>query len=302
MKFAAQLLVASAAVIAGILYPLGSHAVVNIVFTMFWIVGLTNAFNLLDNMDGLSGGVAIIALLTIALLMRGDAMIVQLALIMIGALLGFIVFNASPARIFMGDTGSLAIGFLLACMSILCAQRISSTPSVLVVPVLIVFLPIFDTLLVSFTRKRGGRAISAGARDHSSHRLVLLGMTERQAVFTLYAVSAISGVTAYLWKIMLPNRGHGILVCFVLTATSFWIYLAQMELPADWLSQPSGQDKEFSIGIEKKKIEDRAVGSAGPHGFPHFSSHDLAQPNLNTPPPSDVEGEVHQSKHRERKY
>src|ERR1019366_6723852 len=103
-----------------------------------------------------------------------------------------------------------------------------SAPSVLVVPVLIVFLPIFDTLLVSFTRKRSGRAISAGARDHSSHRLVLLGMTERQAVFTLYAVSAISGFTAYLWKVMLPDRGHQLLVCFLLTATLFWIYLAQL--------------------------------------------------------------------------
>ena len=144
MKFAAQVLAATAAVIAGLSYPAGLHPALNVVVTILWIVGLTNAFNLLDNMDGLSGGVAIIALVSIVLLMWRDAVIVPAGLAMIGALLGFMVFNVSPARIFMGDTGSLGLGFFLACISILSAQRMSSAASVPVLPVLVFFVPIFD--------------------------------------------------------------------------------------------------------------------------------------------------------------
>lgn len=252
MKFAAQVLAATAAVIAGLSYPAGLHPALNVVVTILWIVGLTNAFNLLDNMDGLSGGVAIIALVSIVLLMWRDAVIVPAGLAMIGALLGFMVFNVSPARIFMGDTGSLGLGFFLACISILSAQRMSSAASVPVLPVLVFFVPIFDTTLVSFTRRRSGRAISVGARDHSSHRLVLLGMTERQAVCTLYLVSAASGLTAYLWK-MRPHFGGGLLAFFALGAALLWVYLAQVELPADWLSQPIDSDLNLPIGIKNEK-------------------------------------------------
>ncbi|MGA2989174.1 MAG: MraY family glycosyltransferase [Candidatus Korobacteraceae bacterium] len=251
-KFAAQVLAATVAVIAGLSYPLGLHPALNVVFTMLWIVGLTNAFNLIDNMDGLSGGVAIIALVSIVLLMWGDAVIVPAGLIMVGALLGFMVFNVSPARIFMGDTGSLGLGFFLACISILSVQRMNYAASVPVLPVLVFFVPIFDTTLVSFTRRRGGRPIWVGARDHSSHRLVLLGMSERQAVFTLYIFSAIGGLTAYLWKAR-PHFGGGLLAFFALGAAWLWVYLAQLELPADWLSQPVDHDLPLAIGVKNEK-------------------------------------------------
>jgi UDP-GlcNAc:undecaprenyl-phosphate GlcNAc-1-phosphate transferase len=166
------------------------------------------------------------------------------------------VFNVSPARIFMGDTGSLGLGFFLACFSILSAQRMSYVDGMPVLPVLVFFVPIFDTTLVSFTRRRGGRAISVGARDHSSQRLVLLGISERQAVFTLYVVSAISGFTAYLCKVW-PHFGGGLLAFFVLGAAWLWIYLAQVELPADWLSQPVDRGLDLAIGI---KNENLAIG------------------------------------------
>lgn len=236
-KFAAQCAIACAAVIGGVVYPLGPFPAINVVFTIFWIVGLTNAFNLLDNMDGLSGGVAVISLASIVLLMRGDAVIVSLAVTLIGALLGFLVFNVSPAKIFMGDTGSLAIGFLLACLSATGAHRLHTGASMLAVPVLLLFLPIFDTLLVSFTRVRNGRAISAGARDHSSHRLVQLGLSERQAVFTLYAVAATASLAACLWTFAWSSFSGWVMVLFALGAVSLWVYLAQVRLPENWLSQ-----------------------------------------------------------------
>lgn len=109
--------------------------------------------------------------------------------------------------------------------------------SVLFTPVLVLFLPIFDTVLVSITRRLNGRAVSAGAKDHSSHRLVMLGLSERGAVLTLYAISAMSSAVALLWIRLWPDFGTGVLVLFLVGGTLFWLYLAKVQLPEDWLSR-----------------------------------------------------------------
>lgn len=237
-KFSLQVLIAGAATWAGIVYPLFFSAPANIAFTIFWLVAITNAFNLLDNMDGLSPGVGLItALNTVLILNTSNDPLSWLAVAFAGTLLGFLVFNFYPAKIFMGDTGSLLVGFLLACFSVLSAQRISSTVSILFVPALVFFLPIFDMALVSVTRRINGRAISAGAKDHTSHRLVMLGLSDPKAVLTLYVVAAASGLVAYLWKTQFPELGPGLMFLFLVIAALFWLYLAKLQLPSEWLSR-----------------------------------------------------------------
>lgn len=235
-RLAAEFVIAAATVSLGVVYPLRSAPWVNICFTVVWIVGIANAFNLLDNMDGLAGGIGIIAAFVLSLL-TSDLYLQLLTLIFLGAIGGFLLFNFKPAKIFMGDTGSLAIGYYLACASVLATEHVSTVSSILFVPVLVLFIPLFDTLLVSVTRRIHGRAISAGARDHTSHRLVLLGISEGRAVLVLYGLAALSGLLAVLSKRLWPELGWGVLGLFLLAATLFWLYLARLKLPDEYLSR-----------------------------------------------------------------
>jgi UDP-GlcNAc:undecaprenyl-phosphate/decaprenyl-phosphate GlcNAc-1-phosphate transferase len=236
-KLVVEILLAVLAVHSGIVHPLSGSILLNAAFTVFWIVGITNAFNLIDNIDGLASGIAIIALAQIVLLTGLKLPVGMLALYLMASVFGFLLFNFHPAKIFMGDVGSLAIGFFLACASVLTASHLSSLGAVLLVPCLVLFIPIFDMLLVSITRRINGRAISRGARDHSSHRLVLLGLTERQAVWILYTVAFIAGLLAFCWERFWPEWGAGFLTLFLVGASLFWLYLAKLELPEKWLSE-----------------------------------------------------------------
>jgi len=179
-KLLGQTLMAALAVYAGIAYPLTPSFWINAAFTVFWIVGITNAINLLDNMDGLAAGIAVIAAAAVVLLVGPSNPIGGLALCMLAATAGFLIFNWNPAKVFMGDVGALSIGFFLACASVKTADPVSGLGTRLFVPCLVLFIAIFDTLLVSVTRRMHGRRISLGARDHASHRLVLIGLSERQ--------------------------------------------------------------------------------------------------------------------------
>lgn len=236
-KLMVEILLAVLAVQAGIVYPLSPSALLNAAFTVLWIVSITNAFNLIDNIDGLAAGIAVIALTQIVLLAGLRVPAAMLGLCLLSSIIGFLFFNLNPAKVFMGDVGSLPIGFFLACASVMTAFRLSSLGSVLLVPCLVLFIPIFDMLLVSITRRLNGRAISRGARDHASHRLVLLGLTEHQAVAILYAMAFIAGVLAFCWEKFWPEWGAGFLTLFLVGATLFWIYLAKLELPESWLSE-----------------------------------------------------------------
>ncbi len=154
--------------------------------SLIWIVGITNAFNLLDNIDGLSAGIATIAgTFFLAALAPGGAMPLTLAVAaFVGASLGFLLYNARPASIFMGDSGSLFLGSFLAGAR-RCWPRRDSKPAsspVAAIPLFILLVPIFDTAFVSVTRRLAGRSPMRGGRDHLSHRLVALGIDERRAV------------------------------------------------------------------------------------------------------------------------
>ena len=149
--------------------------------TLVWIVGITNAFNLLDNMDGLCAGVAMVAALSMAYLYSGmnpEACLV--ALIMAGACGGFLVYNFNPASIFMGDCGSLVIGFSAAALSLEYGKVTGANSLALfAVPLLVLMVPLLDTTLVTIIRLLSGRKASTGGRDHTSHRLVFDG-TQRK--------------------------------------------------------------------------------------------------------------------------
>jgi len=170
--------------------------------TMVWLVGLTNAFNLLDNMDGLCAGTAlVVAVMLIAGLSTGASRdfarpeIAFLA-VMAGAVTGFLVYNFPPASIFMGDSGALMLGFGLAMFTLsnegVRGSR-SDVISAIAGPVFVLTIPIFDTALVTVLRLLAGRSPAIGGRDHSSHRLVAMGLSERTAVLVLWLLAGIGG-------------------------------------------------------------------------------------------------------------
>jgi len=201
-KLTAQIIAASFMVALGGSSTWTGSLTVDAMLTILWIVGMTNAFNLLDNMDGLCTGIALIALgayLAAGLGAEPSPPLVVASAVM-GALAGFLVYNFNPASIFLGDSGSLFVGFTVGALTVggYGADVDSNIVSVIAVPVLILLIPIFDTTLVTVSRKLSGRSASQGGTDHSSHRLVALGFSERGAVLVLYALAGISGFTAFL--------------------------------------------------------------------------------------------------------
>lgn len=170
----------------------------NILVTFFWLVGITNAINLIDNMDGLAGGISLITALFLSYFFweSGSLGLLGVSLALAGAVLGFLVFNFPPASIFMGDSGSLFLGFTLAGLAIARQPQASNVFAVMGVPTLLFLLPILDTALVTFTRLLRGQSPAQGGRDHTSHRLIAFGLNERQALLALYAAALVSGVMA----------------------------------------------------------------------------------------------------------
>jgi UDP-GlcNAc:undecaprenyl-phosphate GlcNAc-1-phosphate transferase len=203
-KLIGQLIGASIIVGFGLKLPLTGFELVDTGITVFWLVGITNAINLLDNMDGLATGIAVVAAMALAFGFAVNGQMPELILtsVFIGSLIGFLIFNFNPASIFMGDCGSMFIGFFLAS-SVMMGQaggRSRSVLTILAVPVLILFIPIFDTTFVTVLRKLWGRKASEGGRDHTSHRLVALGLSERSAVVMIYGFAAAAGVLAIAGK------------------------------------------------------------------------------------------------------
>jgi UDP-GlcNAc:undecaprenyl-phosphate GlcNAc-1-phosphate transferase len=177
---------------------------ISIPITLLWIVGITNAFNLLDNMNGLSAGVAAIAGLTFAALAARYVEVgpeqmptVKAAAALAGACLGFLPSNLR-GRIFMGDAGSLFLGFTLACLAALGSWRSPTVPTSVIIPILVLAYPIFDTTLVVILRLLRGQSPVVGGRDHSSHRLVRLGLGRLEAVLLIYLFSLSHAFTALL--------------------------------------------------------------------------------------------------------
>ena len=198
-KLVGQVMLGAALFIGGIQVEIVSFPPIAFLLTVFWIVAMMNALNLIDNMDGLAAGIAAIAALMLGLTSDPAQPAAAIAAgATAGAALGFLVHNFYPARVFMGDAGSLLLGFLLAATALLhTASGAANLSFAVIAPIAVLALPIFDTALVTASRRSAGRPISQGGRDHSSHRLAALGLSDRGAVLFLYAIAAVlAGVGA----------------------------------------------------------------------------------------------------------
>jgi UDP-GlcNAc:undecaprenyl-phosphate GlcNAc-1-phosphate transferase len=192
--FAAVILIASGLQIRSLPFEW-----LNILVTLVWIVGITNAFNLLDNMDGLSGGVAAVAAAFFMLMaaLSDQSYVGALAAALLGAAIGFLAYNFNPASIFMGDTGSLFLGFMLSAIGIKLRFPSNVTFVTWMIPILVLGMPIFDTTLVFISRlRRGKNPLTTPGKDHVSHRLVALGFTTREAVMIHYLAGGVFGMIA----------------------------------------------------------------------------------------------------------
>lgn len=233
-KLIGQLIGASIIVGFGLKVPLTGFEIVDIWLTVFWLVGITNAINLLDNMDGLAAGISAIAALSLAVGfgVNGQTNEFLLTIAFISALLGFLVYNFNPASIFMGDCGSMFVGFLLSS-SVLLNQtggRSRGIFTILAVPVLILFVPIFDTTFVTILRKVWGRKASQGGRDHTSHRLVALGLSERAAVLMLYVFAIGAGSLSLLVSQVGRYSSLALVTAFTLVLAIMGVYLSKVKV------------------------------------------------------------------------
>ncbi len=225
LKLAFQIAAACILILSGVQVRL-FNGFMDIVLTFLWVVGITNAFNLLDNMDGLSAGVATVAsaFFTLLAAMSGQYLVGTLAAALGGACVGFLVYNWNPARVFMGDTGSLFLGFLLAAVGIKLRFPANSASITWMIPILILALPIFDTSLVFLSRlRRGKNPLTTPGKDHLSHRLASLTGSQREAVLLCYLVTGATGLASiFLTQANLQEAAIVGLAALVLALFALW--------------------------------------------------------------------------------
>jgi UDP-GlcNAc:undecaprenyl-phosphate GlcNAc-1-phosphate transferase len=195
------------------------NRIITSLFSAFWIVLIVNAFNFLDNMDGLSAGVAAIAgsILFTAAAMSGQVFVGGLAIVFVGALLGFLVFNFPPAKIFMGDAGSMVVGFFVAMLTLRTTyyhEALSGRWYPVLMPLVVMAVPLYDFLSVTILRISQGRSPFVGDTQHFSHRLRKRGLSDTQTVLTLYLATLCTGLGAiFLYQVNLA----GAILIFVQT-------------------------------------------------------------------------------------
>jgi len=258
-KLIGQVMGAAFVVYYGLSLPWTGSQAVNMVITIFWLIGITNAVNLLDNMDGLAAGIAAISSIFLAVnfLINSQPAEALVLGVFAAALIGFLVYNSNPASIFMGDCGSMFIGFFLATTSLMsiAGGRSRSFLPVLAVPILVLLIPIFDTTFVTILRKLSGRSASQGGRDHTSHRLVALGMSERRAVWMLYGFAALSGLLAMLVRETSLDLSLAVIIGFTILLTLLGVYLGGVKV-YDEDEVKAAQDKPlfaFLIDLSYKR-------------------------------------------------
>ena len=196
-------------------------------FTLFWIVGVINALNLIDGLDGLAGGVALVAVVTTFLvsIQRGHPLMMLFSSALAGAIIGFLFYNFNPASIFMGDTGSMFLGFALSATAIQTNQKASTTVAVLI-PAIALGLPIMDTLLAIGRRALRGRPLFQADKEHIHHRLMARGLTHRQAVLVLYGLCTLLGAAALIMTY--SSGGQATLLLLVVLALVAFVFLRSL--------------------------------------------------------------------------
>jgi UDP-GlcNAc:undecaprenyl-phosphate GlcNAc-1-phosphate transferase len=200
-----------------------SYQYINVLITILWIVGICNSINFFDNLDGGAAGTVAISTFGISVIafLEGQNLISALAIITTGATLGFLLWNKSPAKIYMGDSGALFLGVLLAVLTIRLDPESTSNWKALFIPVLLLAVPILDTCIAVFSRLQRGISPLQGGQDHLSHRLVRKGMQRKSAAITLWVLSVIFclfAVSIYLWSETIGTP-------LIIVASSFWLFL-----------------------------------------------------------------------------
>jgi len=233
-KLVAQIVCATAFTLFGMRLHWLRNPLLDQALSIFWLVGVTNALNLLDNIDGAAGGIAAIAAGYYAYFFAasGEQAAAITSIIFAGSVVGFLVFNFHPASIFMGDCGSLFMGFVLGGLSLLTPTSgvRRNVLALLSIPVLLLLIPIVDTTLVTITRRMHGRSVSQGGRDHTSHRLVALGLSERAATLVLWALAAASGAIAMIVRAVSIALAVGLLAVFAMGVLFFMIFLGRVRV------------------------------------------------------------------------
>ncbi len=218
---------------------------ITIPLTICWIVGITNAINLIDGLDGLAAGVSSIASLSLffvsLIFNRLDAAIITA--ILAGSTLGFLPYNFNPAKIFMGDTGSTFLGFTLAVISIQGTLK-SYTLVAIAIPLLVLGLPLFDTIFAVLRRLVSGKSIMEADRGHLHHKLIDMGLSQRQSVVAMYAASGALGLCA----VVLAGKG-AISAIIMISAVSIFIIGG-----AKYMSDMSDSDEDEEIEDDEKKM------------------------------------------------
>lgn len=201
--------------------------------TVAWIVVVVNAINLSDNMDGLAGGLAAVASISyFAIAVSWNQYLVAvIAALLTGGVAGFLVYNFPPAKIFMGDAGSHILGYLLAVMGMSLRFPVRPKLVALFVPVIVVAVPLLDMSMVAISRWRRGIPASTGGTDHTSHRLVVRGMTRRQAILTLWLVGLTCGLVAFLVSHLPSPFAFGLVGLFTIASLFFAIWLERLGAP-----------------------------------------------------------------------
>jgi UDP-GlcNAc:undecaprenyl-phosphate GlcNAc-1-phosphate transferase len=259
-----QFLLATLVVVSGVrvtLFPPLNQPIIGGVLTVFWIVGLTNSFNFLDNMDGLAAGVGLIAALLFAVAqgLVGSLFVPALLLVIVGALAGFLVYNKHPATLFMGDAGSNFLGFMLGCLTVagtFTRPGQGDSPYAVLSPLLVMAVPLYDTCSVIMIRIREGRSPFKPDRRHFSHRLVDRGLSSPQAVLTIDLVTLACGLGALL----MPHLwGAGVAVVVAQTICLLGV-VAILEMAAPPVAKTSSPSQ--SLTPESDHVE--AIAASAP--------------------------------------
>ena len=247
--------------------------------TVLWIVGITNTVNLIDGLDGLAAGTSAISALCLAYVayIFGQYLPAAAFLALAGGILGFLPFNFYPAKIFMGDGGSLFLGFMLSVLSIVSLTKGAAVVA-FSVPVFVLGLPIFDTAFAIFRRMVNHRPIMEADRGHLHHRLINLGYGQRRATLMLYAVCAIMGVAAVLFSRNLYVEGFGLVAVAVL---QIYIFLTD---PNHLLPQIKQERDDKKKAMEEASAAVEAEADAEPSAEEAESGAETADPKAEEPP------------------
>jgi UDP-GlcNAc:undecaprenyl-phosphate GlcNAc-1-phosphate transferase len=265
-KLVAQFGAAAIAIAAGLRVELVSNDVLSVVIALVWLVGITNAFNLLDNMDGLAATLATVACAYFAIdasTVHENDLVLVLSLSLAFACLGFLPFNLRPgdrARVFMGDSGSQLLGFLLAVLGLAASWTTAGTTvATMLLPLLVLAIPILDTTLVTIRRLAERRPVTQGGKDHTSHRLVYYGLSETRAVVLLALIGVALGATGVAYNVLdrPAVTALGVLVTFALLV-QFGSFLSELS-EHERQGSPGDTSLRHAITVQPRRLMELAA-------------------------------------------